>query len=130
MRNTMVGLARLVMVGALLIGPLRGDGAAFDTCFMDGSFTLSGFGKIGGSFVQILGVLTFTPGASCTDTGTVGGSIILQGERATPIEAVPNPTTYLVAENGTFKVSFLGIGATILGVGALTGSPPSMAFNG
>jgi len=97
----LVGLVRLVMVGALLIGPLRGDGAAFDTCFVNGTYSFNALVP-GNPSTQAVGFATFTKPGNCAGLGTfVAQFDIGSGPLATA-------GTYFVDANGLFTTNATG----------------------
>jgi hypothetical protein len=116
----MIIVAMLLLAGAAIIGPGRAE--AFDNCSLNGSYTLSAFGKLtGGQPFQVLGVLRFHPSGDCK-TGDVGGDIQIKFEGdATSTAAFPGGP-YTVSNDGFIFINFPDIPTTISGLLAQTGS--------
>ncbi|HZY31771.1 MAG TPA: hypothetical protein VFF86_09045, partial [Candidatus Methylomirabilis sp.] len=117
MRNAMVVLAGIVMVGALLVGPLRGDGAATDTCTAQGTYSLSALADAGNT-VQALGFMTLTQPSLCTGLGTFSAEVDIK-----PLGG----TTAHLSFTGTYFVNADGVFTTNDTVVNLTGDVTQVA---
>lgn len=103
MRNAMVVLAGIVMVGALLVGPLRGDGAAVDTCTAQGTYNLSALADAGNT-VQALGFITLTQPSLCTGLGTFSAEVDVKPLGGT-MTHLSFTGTYFVNADGVFTTN-------------------------
>jgi len=118
-RNALVVPAAIVMVGALLVGPMRGDGAAFDTCFVNGTYSFNALVP-GNPSTQSVGFATFTKPGNCAGLGTFVAQFDIGSG---PLAAAG---TYFVDANGLFTTNATG-GVNIAGPVALLAGSGSTA---
>jgi len=122
----MVVLAGTVVVGALLVGPLRGDGAALDTCTAQGIYSFSVLADAG-STVQALGFLSLTPPNPCTGLG-----VFLAEVDVKPLNGATQHLTfagtYFVDANGVFTTNDPAVNLTGLVTQVAGGIANSIVF--
>jgi hypothetical protein len=122
----MVVLAGIVMVGALLVGPLRGDGAAFDTCTGQGLYSFSALADAGTS-VQALGFMNLTPPSPCSGLGTFTAEL-----DAKPLNGATQHLsfsgTYFIDANGVFTTNDPAVNLTGLVTKVAGGVANSIVF--
>jgi hypothetical protein len=105
----------MLLVWGLLVGPLRGDGAAFDTCTGQGVYSLNALADAGNT-VQVLGFMTLTQPSVCTGLGTISVEVDIKplGGAA---QHLTFAGTYFVDADGVFTTN-----DTVCNSGAGTGS--------